>query len=100
MRLRSILAGALALVALEAVVSTPAAAGRFGSMLTGTGKLVRHLLDPSVPAIPDVTGAGTSSSSYTTSTALDGGDQVDTRPAAPKQPSHTTSDAGGDVAQA
>jgi len=51
---RSIFAGVLALVALEAVVSSGAAAGRFGGLITGISTAAKDLLDPAVPGIPDL----------------------------------------------
>jgi hypothetical protein len=56
MSLRGIVSGALLLIALEVIVSSEASATRFGQMLTGVGTLTRHLLSPTVPAIPDLTG--------------------------------------------
>ncbi len=54
--LRSIFAGILALAALEAVVSSGAAADRFGGLVKGAAAVIRYVLDPTVPAIPDLSG--------------------------------------------
>lgn len=51
---RSIFVGALALAGLQAIVSTDAAAKRFGGLLTGIGDVARHFLSPYEPAIPDL----------------------------------------------
>lgn len=69
--MRGLFAGALALIALEVAVSTPAAAGRVGGLLGGAAALVRHLLDPTVPLIPDHSGDGPTGepSSYVSPTA-------------------------------
>ena len=56
MSLRGILAGSLALVALQAVTATNASAGRVGGMLSAVATGVRVLLDPAVPLIPDLAG--------------------------------------------
>lgn len=55
---RGVVSGALALIALQAVTSSDQAAGRVGGMLAAVGKLVRHVVDPAVPAIPDLSGSG------------------------------------------
>jgi hypothetical protein len=51
---RGVVSGALALIALQVVTSSDQAAGRVGGMLGAVGKLVRHVIDPAVPAIPDL----------------------------------------------
>lgn len=48
--------GALALIALEAVIRTDASAGRIGSLLTGLATITRRVMSPAVPAIPDLAG--------------------------------------------
>jgi hypothetical protein len=53
---RGIFTGALALIALEAIVRSDASATRFGSLLTGVGALTRAVMSPAVPAIPDLSG--------------------------------------------
>jgi hypothetical protein len=55
---RGVFSGALALIALEAVVRTDASAGRLGELLTSVGNLARSAMSPSVPAIPDLAGVG------------------------------------------
>ena len=52
---RGIFTGALTLIALQTLVSSDQAAGRFGSMLSSIAGLARRAIDPSVPAIPDLT---------------------------------------------
>lgn len=54
MRWRGIFSGVLALAALQAVLSTDAAAKRAGGLLTTVGAGVRHFLSPFEPAIPDL----------------------------------------------
>lgn len=51
---RGVISGALALIALQAIVGSDEAAGRVGGMLAGVARLVRRGLDPAVPAIPDL----------------------------------------------
>ena len=48
--------GALALVALQAVLSSDRSAGRVGDMFSHVADLARRALDPSVAAIPDLRG--------------------------------------------
>ncbi|MEN8672578.1 hypothetical protein [Nocardioides sp.] len=50
---RGVFTGALALIALEAVVRTDESAERVGGMLTGIADLVRRAMSPAVAAIPD-----------------------------------------------
>ncbi len=57
---RGLFTGALALIALQAVLSTNQAAGRVGDMLDHLADLTRRAIDPSVPAIPDLRGGGSS----------------------------------------
>ncbi len=85
---RGLFTGALTLVALQAVVSSNAAAGRVGDMLEHVADLARRLLDPSVPAIPDLAGAGgglgetdSPAAAAATATGPPGGDQDRDRPA-------------------
>lgn len=54
MRWRGIFSGVLALGALQAVLSTDAAAERAGGLLYVVGYGVRAFLSPLVPAIPDL----------------------------------------------
>lgn len=56
---RGLLSGVLALVALQAVLSTDESASRVGSGLGWIADLVKSALDPSVAAIPDLAGIGT-----------------------------------------
>lgn len=51
---RGLLGAWLALAALQAIGSSPAATGRVGGALSGVAGLVRRALDPTVPAIPDL----------------------------------------------
>ncbi|HEV8675021.1 MAG TPA: hypothetical protein VGX21_13320 [Methylomirabilota bacterium] len=50
--LRGVLAGGLALIVLQVLVTNPNA-GRVASLLRVPGQIAVHFLDPSVPAIPD-----------------------------------------------
>lgn len=52
--IRGLFAGAIALSLLEALVSTPAAAGNAGVLFTAAAATVRRLIDPSVPLVPDL----------------------------------------------
>lgn len=65
--LRGVFAGALALIALETVLSTTGAADRTAGLLSDVSRLIARMLDPNIPAIPDLTG---SSSSAPTSAAV------------------------------
>jgi hypothetical protein len=58
MTLRGIFAGALALVALEAVLHADDGAEKVGGALSAIAVGVRWVLDPTVPAIPDLAGVG------------------------------------------
>jgi hypothetical protein len=49
----SFLAGVLALVALETVTSSTAAAGRFTGVLGLVPRLIAWVVDPTVPAVPN-----------------------------------------------
>ena len=49
----SFVAGILALVALETVVSSGAAAGRFSGFLAFVPKVIAWVVAPSVPAVPN-----------------------------------------------
>lgn len=51
---RGVFTGALALIALQAVVSSNQSAERFGGLLTDIGDIVRAVVSPAVPAIPDL----------------------------------------------
>lgn len=51
---RGVFSGALALIALEAVLRTDQSASRVGGMLTGVAGLVNRALSPDVPLIPDL----------------------------------------------
>lgn len=53
---RGVFTGALALIALEAIVRTNQSADRFGGLLVSAANLVDRVLSPAVPAIPDLTG--------------------------------------------
>jgi uncharacterized membrane protein YgcG len=50
---RGVFSGALALIALEAVVHSPKSAGRVGDLLTGVADLVTKAMSPAVALIPD-----------------------------------------------
>ena len=53
--MRGILTGILVLVALAAVVKSNAAASRFAGLFTGAAGIAQRVLDPAVPAIPNLT---------------------------------------------
>lgn len=55
---RGVFAGALALIALEAVLRTDASADRAGGLLVSVAGVVERILSPAVPAIPDLAGIG------------------------------------------
>lgn len=56
------LGGVLALTALDAVVSSKGATNNVSGLLGTAASIIRHLSDPTVPAIPDrSTGTSTSS---------------------------------------
>lgn len=55
MNVRSILAGSLALIVLEIVVTSRQATGRVSGIFGGVAKAVGWLLDPHTPGIPDRT---------------------------------------------
>lgn len=51
---RGVFTGALALIALEAVVRSNQSADRFGQLFQITAGGIARLLSPAVPAIPDL----------------------------------------------
>lgn len=51
--LRGVIAGGLALTALEALVTSRGAANNAGALFTLTAGAINRLIDPSVPLIPD-----------------------------------------------
>lgn len=51
---RGIFTGTLLLAGLEAVVSSNQSGERFGNLITAAGSILSHFLDPTVPAIPDL----------------------------------------------
>jgi hypothetical protein len=51
---RTALAGMIGLALLDASVSSQAAAGRVGGLLTAVATVIEHVLSPTVPAIPDL----------------------------------------------
>jgi hypothetical protein len=55
----------MALALLEVAVSSQAAAGRVGGLLTAVSGLISHVLSPTVPAIPDLRKKGTAAPSST-----------------------------------
>jgi hypothetical protein len=66
-----IVAGVLVLAALEAALSSGQAANRVGGLFTSTAAIFSHLLDPSVPLVPDLANSD------------NGGDNTPTAAAAP-----------------
>lgn len=52
---RGVFTGALALIALEAILRTNQSADRFGGLLVSAANLVDRVMSPAVPAIPDLT---------------------------------------------
>ncbi|KAB2809298.1 hypothetical protein F9L07_19860 [Pimelobacter simplex] len=61
---RGLFSGALALIALEALVRTDASAGRLGGLLDGVGSLIRSAMSPAVPAIPDLSGSSSAGGQF------------------------------------
>lgn len=49
---RGLLAGGLALIALQTVVANPQAAGRLGGLATTAGDFAQRFLSPDVPGFP------------------------------------------------
>lgn len=69
MRWQTVLSGVLGLALLEVAVSSTAAAGRVGTLLTSVSAVISHVLSPTVAAIPDLRqkgGAAISSTSGST----------------------------------
>lgn len=60
MRVGPIITGSLALVALQVVVSSPSTS-RIAGLLSVPATLARALIDPNVPAIPDLSAKPSSS---------------------------------------
>lgn len=56
-----ILSGVLGLAALDAVVGTAGGAERFSGFLGGIANFIDRVLDPTISAIPNLTGTPTSS---------------------------------------
>jgi hypothetical protein len=54
---RGIFAGALALIALESVLSSTASANRTAGAFTAAASLVQRALSPAIPLIPDIRGS-------------------------------------------
>ncbi len=55
---RGVFSGALALIALEAVLRSDQSAERFGGLFEWAGELVRSAMSPEVPAIPNLARTG------------------------------------------
>lgn len=68
MNVRGIAGGALALIALQVVVTSPQT-GRLGELLALPAAWARTLIDPNVPAIADHSGAADITKTTTTATA-------------------------------
>jgi hypothetical protein len=68
--MRGILAGALALIALEVLVSNRTAAGAVGGVFDLVARAARGFLSPDVPAIPDRSSSSSSSTVAPSSTAV------------------------------
>lgn len=64
---RGVVTAWLALIALQAV-STKGSSGRIASLMTDVNRLVARVLDPNVPAIPDLSGGTAASSTVITPT--------------------------------
>lgn len=59
--------GVIGLSLFEAVLSSGQASGRVGGVFTGASALLRHIVSPDVPAIPDLRPtAATTASAYLT----------------------------------
>lgn len=78
---RGIFAGALALIALETVLSSSASTSRTASAFTAAASLVQRALSPAVALIPDIRG----SSSVSVAPAVASSSQT-TRPTTPTGP--------------
>lgn len=64
--MRGILAGALALIVLQVLVTNSRASGAVGGVAAGAGKAVEWFLDANTPAIPDHSkGSATTSAAVT-----------------------------------
>jgi hypothetical protein len=61
--MRSLFAGILALTLLDAVVSSQESAQRFGGIFTSLANILNWVMDPTVPAIPDLSGGSSNSKS-------------------------------------
>jgi hypothetical protein len=68
MSVRGVLLGALALAALQMVVSNDARAQRLGSLATTVGGFITSFLSPSIPAIPDRRGTAPATAPASSST--------------------------------
>lgn len=79
---RGIFAGALALIALETVLSSSASTARTAGAFAGAASLVQRALSPAIALVPDVRGA---SSGSTAAPAVASSSQT-TRPATPSVP--------------
>jgi hypothetical protein len=62
---RGVFSGALALIALEALLRSDQSVERFGGLLEGAGELVRKALSPEVPAIPNLRARGYKGKTWT-----------------------------------
>lgn len=92
---RGLITGVLGLALLEAAVSTNAAAGRIGNLLSGVSSVVSHVLSPTVPAIPDLRKHGSGGAS--TSSAPTGSGSVQPATSNTMPPDWNTSAASGIV---
>lgn len=88
MSIRSVLAGSLALIVLEILVTSRQATGRVSGLFSGVAKAVDWLVDPNTPGIPDRTVAAAASRASTTSA---------TTSASSPQPSPTRNPVGSTV---
>lgn len=90
--LRGFLTGALALIALEVVVSSKQATGRVSGIFTGIAAATSWLLDSNTPAIPDrAHPASTTSTTVTPALAATPAQLVAPPPIGQKTPAYASS---------
>lgn len=80
--------GALALVALDALVSSPET-GRIGDLFAVPGAVAQWLIDPGKVAIPDLSGAGSSTPSAGAPSTPPATYKTPSKPPAPSAPKPT-----------
>lgn len=86
---RGVFAGALALIALQTVVGSDAAANRTGGALAGIASLARRALSPGIALVPDIRPPNGNTFTVIKPSAATTPDPT-TRPTTPAAPSHGT----------